>query len=600
MHNETVREHHFLIMTHKIIPKYIIQATKEIINRPGHADFPFFLFDADSALVKVKTLILASKKHFANVNIAVSLQSCSLGIFCKLLAEEGLSVEVCSAGALQLASAMGFPNDRIILKNPCKNTEDLSLALEKSVLIHVNSVNELRQLNRLAANKGKCYGVSIKLSYLYRDGTHFQLGITKEEYIRDILPLLSKSKHLYLKGFHLYLGSNLEKLLTISDTLNDWLPFLIEYMPPSGHLYIESDFLAHCISSVSEPEICNPEAMLCSIHNVLNNHDPNLPKKWKLIFKPNYCLSEKSCYVVERAFGYEYRNDAQVMQTYLSINQIPFIHNRLYFPILLDDPNKKMSQEEQLLTRFNCFENNSLGLQECHSLKEGEHFLIRGLHNFDMQAANEWTLKKLPVYVWLKGNVLTARLPSPIFARDLFHREESISVDDNIQLETPSRKFSSALYEIIHFNKEYFSEFLAWPRFVNHENDTANFLDSCFLAHQKDEGKTYVILFNENPVGLLSFNSIDSENKTGYIGYWLDRRAQGHGIMTRAIKALVKHYSSHRIIKRFVIKCSTANQKSNAVAKRCGFVYEGTFRQAEYLNGIFHDQNIYSWISPDS
>ncbi|MCZ2328304.1 GNAT family N-acetyltransferase [Bartonella sp. F02] len=141
---------------------------------------------------------------------------------------------------------------------------------------------------------------------------------------------------------------------------------------------------------------------------------------------------------------------------------------------------------------------------------------------------------------------------------------------------------------------------MMWPRFVNHEDNTASFLGSCLLAHQKNEGKTYVILFNDDPVGLLSFNSIDSRNKVGYIGYWLDSRAQGNGIMTRAIKALVECYSSCGVIHHFVIKCSTFNQKSNAVARRFGFMYEGTLRQAEYLNGVFHDQNIYSWISSDA
>ncbi|OCG03987.1 GNAT family N-acetyltransferase [Gilliamella sp. wkB112] len=96
---------------------------------------------------------------------------------------------------------------------------------------------------------------------------------------------------------------------------------------------------------------------------------------------------------------------------------------------------------------------------------------------------------------------------------------------------------------------------------------------------------------------VISFNRIDSANKTAYIGYWLDSRIQGHGIMTQALHALTKYYAEGRIIKRFVIKCSTDNSKSNQVAKRCGFSYEGTLKQAEYLNGIYHDQNIYALIS---
>ncbi|WP_345116792.1 50S ribosomal protein L7/L12-serine acetyltransferase [Bartonella jaculi] len=590
-------------MTHKIVPKYIINAAKEIINRPNHADLPFFLFDADSALAKVRTLVSTSKKYFAHANIAIPLATCSLGIFCKLLAEEGLSVEVCSAEALQLASTTGFSHDRIILDNPCKNIEDLSLALEKNALIHVGSISELHQLNILAARKKKRYGVSIKLSPLYHDGKNSLFGISKEEYLRDILPLFSNSEHLYLKGFHLHVGSHLENSPTVCDTLNDWLPFLVEYMPPSGLLYIDSHFLADCISSASEQENSNPEAMLCSIHDAWNSYDPDSPEKWKLIFKPSCCLSQENLTIVGRAFGYKHRYGAKVIPTNLSINHISSMHNRLGFLTLLSDESKNSSTNEQILSEFNCFENDYLCLQGNHNLKEGQYFLIRGCSSYDMQAANEWTCRKPPVYVWLKGSVLTARMPSSILSAisgDLLHREETLWVDQNIQLKTPSKKFAPALYEAIHFNREYFSEFLAWPRFVNHENDTANTLDSCFLAYQKDEEKTYVILFNENPVGLLSFNSIDHGNKTGYIGYWLDRRAQGNGVMTRAIKALVKHYSSHHIINRFVIKCSTANPKSNAVAKRCGFVLEGTLRKAEYLNGVFHDQNIYSWISSDS
>ncbi|WP_345118602.1 hypothetical protein [Bartonella pachyuromydis] len=62
---------------------------------------------------------------------------------------------------------------------------------------------------------------------------------------------------------------------------------------------------------------------------------------------------------------------------------------------------------------------------------------------------------------------------------------------------------------------------MAWPRYVMNEHDEAIFLDVCFLQYQKNDGKTYAILFDEAPVGLLSFNRIDSGNKIAYIGYWL-------------------------------------------------------------------------------
>ncbi len=71
---------------------------------------------------------------------------------------------------------------------------------------------------------------------------------------------------------------------------------------------------------------------------------------------------------------------------------------------------------------------------------------------------------------------------------------------------------------------------------------------------------------------------------------------QGNGVMTEALNALIKHYAMQKIIRRFVIKCTVYNEKSNALAKRCGFSYEGTLKQAEYINETFHDQNIYGLI----
>ncbi|EJF79375.1 Ribosomal-protein-serine acetyltransferase [Candidatus Bartonella washoeensis] len=541
-------------------------------------------------------LILAKKKYFTNANIAIPLQSCAFGFFCRLLAEEGLSVKVFSADEFWLASAIGFSDKLIILSAPFKTTKDLSFALEKNASIHVDSVNELCKLGTLAASKSKRYGVGISLSHLYREDKYSRFGVSKEEYIRDILPLFSRSEHLYLKGFHLNVSSYLKNPKKIMETLNDWLPFLVEHMPPSGYLEFNSNFPVGSFLFDSELEICNPEILFCSIYDMLSKYNPNLSERWKLIFELDYCLGEKNSYAVERVDNYKSYDNAQAIQSDLCITQTRFTHNRNHSLIWEDTFDKKPNQNEKILTNF-------LHPQVYYNLKADQIFLIRGCHPDDMQATNKWTCRKPPVYVWLKGSLLTARMPSSILAnisRDLLHKEEYLYVDDNIRLETPSRKFASALYEAIDFNREYFSAFMAWPRFVTDENDTANFLDSCFLAHQKDEEKTYVILFNENPIGLLSFNSIDSGNKTGYIGYWLDRRAQGNGVITRAIKALVEHYSSLRIIKRFVIKCSVANPKSNAVAKRCGFVLEGTLRQAEYLNGIFHDQNIYSWISSDT
>ncbi|OCG19796.1 50S ribosomal protein L7/L12-serine acetyltransferase [Gilliamella sp. App4-10] len=176
-------------------------------------------------------------------------------------------------------------------------------------------------------------------------------------------------------------------------------------------------------------------------------------------------------------------------------------------------------------------------------------------------------------------------------------KQASIYVNKHISLQPPAKELAAELYRVIDFNRDYFSQFMAWPKFVIHPKDTADFLDSCLAKHQNNQSKNYVIMLNNHAVGMLSFNQIDQNNKTAYLGYWLDSRVQGQGVMSQAINALTKYYATKRIIKRFVIKCSVENRQSNEVAKRCGFSYEGTLKQAEYLNDTFYDQHIYSLIS---
>ncbi|WP_081303056.1 GNAT family N-acetyltransferase [Gilliamella sp. App6-5] len=114
-------------------------------------------------------------------------------------------------------------------------------------------------------------------------------------------------------------------------------------------------------------------------------------------------------------------------------------------------------------------------------------------------------------------------------------KQASIYVNKHISLQPPAKELAAELYRVIDFNRDYFSQFMEWPKFVTHPKDTADFLDSCLAKHQNNQSKNYVIMLNNHAVGMLSFNQIDQNNKTAYLGYWLDSRVQRQGIMTQAI-----------------------------------------------------------------
>ena len=173
---------------------------------------------------------------------------------------------------------------------------------------------------------------------------------------------------------------------------------------------------------------------------------------------------------------------------------------------------------------------------------------------------------------------------------------EIIIVSDALELRAVEEQHVTPLHQLVLKNKSWLQQSLNWPQFVASEEDTRKNVQGNMMLHQRGIAKMFLIFCEGKMVGVLSFNQIEPSNKTGYIGYWLDERAQGQGILSAALQAFIRYYVESGDIRRFVIKCRVDNLRSNQVALRNGFLLEGCLRQAEFLNDRFHDQNIYARI----
>ncbi|MBU4683513.1 50S ribosomal protein L7/L12-serine acetyltransferase [Cedecea davisae] len=175
-------------------------------------------------------------------------------------------------------------------------------------------------------------------------------------------------------------------------------------------------------------------------------------------------------------------------------------------------------------------------------------------------------------------------------------QDEIIEVDAQIALHSVSDKYVEPLFALIQRNKNWLQKAMNWPQFVTTTEDTRKTVQSNLMLHHRGYAKMFMILYRDELVGVFSFNQIVPTDKTAYIGYWLSEDMQGKGIVSAALEAVIGKYSAQGTVRRFVIKCIVTNIASNSVAKRNGFTLEGCLRQAEYLNGEFHDQNIYGRI----
>ena len=177
---------------------------------------------------------------------------------------------------------------------------------------------------------------------------------------------------------------------------------------------------------------------------------------------------------------------------------------------------------------------------------------------------------------------------------------EVIPVSDTLELRAVEEQHVTPLHQLVLKNKRWLQQSLNWPQFVESEDDTRKNVQGNMMLHQRGIAKMFLIFVDGKMAGVLSFNQIEPSNKTGYIGYWLDEAAQGKGILSASLQAFIRYYVDRGEIRRFVIKCRVDNLRSNQVAQRNGFQLEGCLRQAEFLNDVFYDQNLYARIIEQS
>ncbi|MER6209316.1 diaminopimelate decarboxylase [Streptomyces sp. NPDC001073] len=133
--------------------------------------------------------------------------------------EEGLGLDVCSAGELALAVTTGFPPERIVLHGNAKSPEDLRTALRLGVgRIVVDSTSEIARLAAItpAGTRQKVMvrvvpGVAAGAHVKVRTGTDdqkFGLSITDGSAQHAVTRILDQP-HLELVGLHCHIGSQI-------------------------------------------------------------------------------------------------------------------------------------------------------------------------------------------------------------------------------------------------------------------------------------------------------------------------------------------------------------------------------------------------------
>ncbi len=217
---------------------------------------PLYIYDAQTILGRAGAFREALAASYpGRATVCYAAKAYVAPWLLKLLAPEGLGLDVVSGGELYVAAAAGFPRDRVYFHGNNKGEDELAYALEQKIArVVIDNLEEVERLGRLADARKVKQAVLLRLAPGVDVHTHAHLttgapdtkfGVdissgAAEDGVRAILA----QRALDLRGFHAHIGSqitevdpyrvSIDRIFTFAAAMRDKTGFVMREMSPGG------------------------------------------------------------------------------------------------------------------------------------------------------------------------------------------------------------------------------------------------------------------------------------------------------------------------------------------------------------------------------
>ncbi|MGZ4267965.1 MAG: GNAT family N-acetyltransferase [Solirubrobacteraceae bacterium] len=173
----------------------------------------------------------------------------------------------------------------------------------------------------------------------------------------------------------------------------------------------------------------------------------------------------------------------------------------------------------------------------------------------------------------------------------------NIDLDATTRLRPLGRHDADELHALIEANRAHLMPWMPWAG--QERGGTVEFLAAAELRAAAGDGLQFAVAERGRIVGTAGYHRVDWRNLATSVGYWLAQDAQGRGIVTRAVAAMLDQAFGAWELHRVEIRAATGNARSRAVAERLGFTQEGVLRDAERHADGYHDLVVYAMLAAD-
>lgn len=169
-------------------------------------------------------------------------------------------------------------------------------------------------------------------------------------------------------------------------------------------------------------------------------------------------------------------------------------------------------------------------------------------------------------------------------------------VEKGLRLELPEPSQEKELADLVQKNLDHLQAWMPWALDDYSIEHARQWIDQTRAEFAETGAFNALIVLDGELIGTIGFHRLDKLNRHAEIGYWIDKRSEGKGIVTKCCGVLIRYLFDKMELNRIQINCNIENLRSRAIPERLHFRLEGILREVEYLNGRYGDWAIYGLL----
>lgn len=168
-----------------------------------------------------------------------------------------------------------------------------------------------------------------------------------------------------------------------------------------------------------------------------------------------------------------------------------------------------------------------------------------------------------------------------------------------LSLKLLQKNDNDALFCLIDNNREHLGQWLPFVKHTVSPDDSMEFIEKSLKQWKSNDGFHTGIWLNEELVGVIGFHYMNFHARKTSLGYWVGKRWEGRGIVSRACRTMITYAFEERGLNRVVIKAPVENRRSRNIPDRLGFTLEGILRADERIDETFVDIAVYGLLKSE-